>query len=198
MQYRYTIHKEEDAYNGFFKFKRYHLSFEKFDGGFIEGAIRECGKKGDIVGVLPYDPVTQEFILVEQFRIGMVARGIAVPWTMEIVAGFMDAPGEQPAETAKRELLEETGCEALTLHPLIDYYPSPGGSATKNHLFIATVDATTALKYTGLLEETEDICVHRIPLSVMKSKWDKGEIDNATSLIAFQQFFAKHWEERLK
>ncbi len=197
MKYQYTIHKKEKAYRGFFKFDRYTISFEKFGGGMIENVIRECNKKGNVVSVLPYDPVRQKFLMVEQFRIGMLVRE-KHPWTLEIVAGFMDIEGEKPEETAKRELLEETGCTAKKLYPLINYYASPGGSASKNYIFLATVDSSQALETTGLSEEGEDIYVHKIPLSIMQEKMKNGEINNATAIIALQQFFMENQAEKLQ
>lgn len=196
MQYRYTINRTEKGYDGFFKIDRHWVSFEKFDGGFIDNVIRECGRKGDIVGVLPYDPVRQEFLMVEQFRIGMMVRG-EHPWTLEIVAGFMDVPGETPLATAKRELLEETGCTAISIHPLIEYYPGPGGSGSKNHVFIAEVNAETAAHHTGITAEGEDIRVHRIPLATIKQQTENGELGTSTAIIAFQQFFIGGWQKRL-
>ncbi len=196
MQYQYHIENKEKAYRGFFKFDRYTLSIEKFGGGTLENVMRECSRKGDIAAVLPYDPVREEFVLIEQFRIGMLVRG-KHPWTLEIVAGFVDVEGEDVPTTAKRELFEETGCTAKALHPLIDYYPSPGGSASKVHVYVAEVDASQALKHTGLTEEGEDICVHRFPLAELRDGVKTQKINNATAVIAFQQFFIDDWPEKL-
>ncbi|PIE47324.1 MAG: ADP-ribose pyrophosphatase [Flavobacteriales bacterium] len=158
--------------------------------------MRECSAKGDIVSVLPYDPIKKTFLMVEQFRIGMHVRGV-VPWNQEIVAGFMDVEGESPEDTAKRELIEETGCSAIQLYPLIEYYPSPGGSGAKNYVFIATVDSSQAEKHTGIIEEGEDIYVKTIPLDTVKTQLKNKEIDNATAIIALQQFFSDNWPEKL-
>lgn len=196
MKYQYTIHHQESAYRGFFKTDRYQISFEKFGGGFIENVYRECGKKGDIVGVLPYDPVKQIFLMVEQFRVGMMVRQ-EHPWTLEIVAGFMDVDGETPEQTARRELFEETGCQATAIYPLIDYYPSPGGSAAKNHVFIACVDADSAQLHTGIHAEGEDIRVHQIPLATIRQQLADKTLHNATAIIAFQQFIVEAWHQRL-
>lgn len=196
MQYRYTLHEEENAYDGFFKLSRYRVSFECFGGGFIENAYRECGRKGDIVSVLPYDPKTETFLFVEQFRIGMAARNEPA-WTLEVVAGFMDVVGETPIETAHRELLEETGCHAEAMHPLMTYYPGPGGSATQNHVFIAIVNSDQAAKHTGIIAEGEDICVHKLSLSAVRQQLGGKMLNNSTTLIALQQFFLHDWQEKL-
>ncbi len=196
MKYQYTVHEKKNTYNGFFKIDCYRVSFEKFTGGVIENVMRECSAKGDIVSVLPYDPIKKTFLMVEQFRIGMHVRGV-VPWNQEIVAGFMDVEGESPEDTAKRELIEETGCSAIQLYPLIEYYPSPGGSGAKNYVFIATVDSSQAEKHTGIIEEGEDIYVKTIPLDTVKTQLKNKEIDNATAIIALQQFFSDNWPEKL-
>lgn len=197
MQYRYKLHHSEKAHDGFFKTYRHVVSFECFSGGMLDNVVRECGNKGDIVGVLPYDPVRREFLLVEQFRIGLLVRGENPPWTQEIVAGFMDVAGESPEDTARRELQEETGCSAKAIHPLIDYLSSPGGSAARNRLFIAVVDADQAATYAGLHEEGEDIRVCRVSLEEMQTKLARGDIDNSTAIIAFQQFFLDNWADKL-
>ncbi len=196
MKYQYTVHEKKNTYNGFFKIDSYCVSFEKFTGGVIENVMRECSAKGDIVSVLPYDPTKKTFLMIEQFRIGMHVRGV-VPWNQEIVAGFMDIEGESPEDTAKRELIEETGCSAIKLYPLIEYYPSPGGSGAKNYVFIATVDSNQAKKHTGIIEEGEDIYVKIIPLDTIKTQLKNREIDNATAIIALQQFFSDNWQEKL-
>ncbi len=161
MQYRYTVHHSEKAYDGFFKTYRYIVSFETFAGEMMKHIVRECGNKGDIVGVLPYDPIRREFLMIEQFRI------------------------------------EETGCDAQAIYPLITYLTAPGGSAAKTHLFIAVIDATQASKHTGIAEEGEDICTHRVTLAEMQQKTQQGEVGNSTAVIAFQQFFLGNWADKL-
>ena len=43
-------------------------------------------------------------------------------------------PGETPRQSARRELLEETGYHARILKPLLEFYPSPGILSEKMHL----------------------------------------------------------------
>ncbi len=45
---------------------------------------------------------------------------------LEIPAGKLDVPGEDPADCARRELKEETGYEAGVLEALGVFYSSPG------------------------------------------------------------------------
>ena len=55
----------------------------------------------------------------------------------EIPAGLRDAAGEPPLETARRELLEETGYRAREWHVLIDYFSSPGFSTERLRIYLA-------------------------------------------------------------
>jgi len=56
--------------------------------------------------------------------------------TLEIPAGRLGA-GEDPAECAKRELLEETGLSSANMESLGFIYSSPGVFDEKIHLFLA-------------------------------------------------------------
>jgi ADP-ribose pyrophosphatase len=55
----------------------------------------------------------------------------------EIPAGLRDTAGEPPLETARRELLEETGYRAREWHVLIDYFTSPGYSTERLRIYLA-------------------------------------------------------------
>jgi 8-oxo-dGTP pyrophosphatase MutT (NUDIX family) len=56
---------------------------------------------------------------------------------VELPAGLLDAPGEDPEAAARRELAEETGYEAGTWLRLATTYSSPGISTEVMHLFLA-------------------------------------------------------------
>jgi 8-oxo-dGDP phosphatase len=55
----------------------------------------------------------------------------------EIPAGLRDKDGEPLAQTAKRELTEETGYTAREWHVLTDYFTSPGFSTERLRVFLA-------------------------------------------------------------
>ena len=82
----------------------------------------------------------------------------------EIPAGLCDVAGEPRIETAKRELLEETGYIAETVEPLIEFYTTPGGNDEKISIFLAR-----GLTFVGhdldLEGEEIDMTVHWVPLN---------------------------------
>jgi ADP-ribose pyrophosphatase len=57
---------------------------------------------------------------------------------LEIPAGKLDEEGEEPLDTAKRELIEEIGKGARTWEPLVDAWSSPGFTDEKYYVFLAT------------------------------------------------------------
>ncbi len=72
-----------------------------------------------------------EVLLVEQFRKAVERT------TLEIPAGTLEE-NETPEECARRELLEETGYDAMRFEKLISFFPSPGYSNEVIHIFKAT------------------------------------------------------------
>ncbi len=187
MKYSYRLLAEQEVYRGFFKITRFTVDFDYFSGGTSGPIVRECLGKGQVVAALPYDPVRDEFVFVEQFRIGRMVAG-AGPWNTEIVAGFIDKPDETPEQSMQRELEEEIGVRAQILEPIGQYFSSPGGSGGRVYLYQATVDAAATKTFTGLHEEGEDIRVIRVPRKTALQWLGEGKISNATMLIAMQSF----------
>lgn len=64
-------------------------------------------------------------------------RFITDTWAWEIPAGWVD-PGEAPADTARREIQEETGYRVSDLQPLMEYKPLSGISPMHYTMFLGT------------------------------------------------------------
>ena len=83
------------------------------------------------VGIVAHDG--EHVWLVRQPR-----EATGEPDLLELPAGKLDAEGEGPLETAKRELAEEIGKGARSWQHLTTFYTSPGFTDEECHLFMAT------------------------------------------------------------
>lgn len=174
----------ETCHDGFFRLERYTVRHRLFEGGWSRPARREVLERGHAAAVLPYDPVRDRVVLVEQFRIGALhdPRG---PWLIETVAGMIE-PGETPEAVVRREAVEEAGCELEELVPVGTYYVTPGGASERIHLYCGRVDASGVGGVHGLPEEGEDIRVLTPTFDEAWAMLERGEIRVATPLIALQ------------
>ena len=69
----------------------------------------------------------------------------------EIPAGLLDVEGEEPLETARRELAEEVDLEAERWESLVSIFTTPGGNDEVVHLFLAR-----GLRSVGTRHDRED------------------------------------------
>lgn len=173
----------DHLHQGFFSLERRHLRHRLFQGGWSANIAREVHVRRDAVGVLLYDIERDSVVLVEQFRVGALDDPLS-PWKLEPVAGLIE-PGENPADVAHREAIEEAGCEIKELIELHTYYPSPGACNEKVTMFCGLVDCRALGGVHGLEEENEDILVHVLPFARAWELLDAGRLDNAMCLIAF-------------
>lgn len=170
-------------YAGFFALEEYDLQFRRFDGGMSERVNRTAFVSGDAAVVLPYDPVRDRVMLVEQFRAGPFARGDSQPWMLEPVAGRID-PDETPEDAARREAKEEAGLTLGALHAAPACYPSPGAVTEYLYHFIGIADLPDGITgIGGVAEEAEDIRSHLIGYHDLMALVESGEADNAPLIL---------------
>lgn len=178
------IIERETCFRGFYRLDRIKLRHRQYAGGMGPQLTRELFVRHDAVCVLPYDPQRDEVVLIEQFRVGAMEK-VANPWLLELVAGLIDKD-EEPEEVARREAIEEADLTLTSLWPITQYFPSPGGSNERVHLFVGRCSSEGAGGVHGLAEEGEDIRVQVMPLEDALSAVRDGRIDNAASIIALQ------------
>jgi len=181
---KYEIIEKEICYSGFFSIARLRLRHQKFDGEWSEVLIRELFERGHAVAVLPYDPVRDEVVLIEQFRVGALDFPTE-PWLLEIVAGVIEE-GENPRQVAEREALEEAGCIIERMEPVCEYLVSPGGASESIALFCGKVDATNIGGVHGVASEGEDIQVKVVSYDESIALLKRGLINSASPIIALQ------------
>ena len=105
-------------------------------------------------------------------------RHAAGGWLWELPAGKID-PGEQPDQTAERELEEEAGLKATRWETLGSFLSTPGFCDERIHLFLATDLHTVATRH----EQHEVIEVHWIALEKALGMIETGEIDDGKTVI---------------
>ena len=131
---------------------------------------------GSVV-VVPHLP-DGRLILVRQYR-------HAVKETLwELVAGGMER-GETPRQSARRELLEETGYRARVLKPLLEFYPSPGILSEKMHL----VEASDLTPSKGQPDADERIEVGFFTVSKVMKMIRNNEIRDGKTLVGILLLF---------
>jgi 8-oxo-dGTP pyrophosphatase MutT (NUDIX family) len=97
----------------------------------------------------------------------------------ELPAGLLDAAGEDPLETAKRELQEEAGLAAAEWRVLLDIASSPGFSDESVRVYLATGLAEVDRPHAH--DEEADLSVHWFPLEIAAEMVLTGEIVNSSA-----------------
>ena len=174
----------ETLYSGFFSMELYRFRHRLFNGEMSGEIKREIFERGHAAVLLPYDPVRDEVVLVEQVRIAAYDTS-ETPWLLEMVAGMIEE-GESVEDVARREALEEAGLVVGRTKPVLSYLASPGGTTERSSIMVGEVDATTAEGIHGLADENEDIRVHVVGRELAYQWVEEGKIDNAASVIALQ------------
>ncbi len=180
----FELIEKTTPYQGFFRIDVYRLRHRRFGGGWTEIMSRELFERGQATVVLPYDPVRDAVVLIEQFRIGAQAAGFS-PWLIEVVAGTME-PGETPEEVARREAIEEAGCEIAEFERIGTVLSTPGASSEVFHLYCGRVDSTGIGGIHGLEHENEDIRAFTLPAETALERLAKGEFNNASTVMTLQ------------
>jgi ADP-ribose pyrophosphatase len=171
-------------FQGYFRVDRYTFRHRLFGGGWSGAMTREVFERGHAVAVLPYDPIRDEVVLIEQFRAGAYAaeRG---PWLVEIVAGIVE-DGEAHEDVARREAKEEAGLDMGALAFVCDYIASPGAMTHSVKVYVGQVDAEGTGGVFGVPEEHEDIRVEAVPFDEAMTLMRIGRIQDAAGIIALQ------------
>ena len=174
----------ETGYKGFFRINRYTLRHKLFAGGWSATLTRELFERGHAAAMLPYDPKTDQVVLLEQFRVGALGSERS-PWLLEMVAGMIE-PGEEAGEVIVREAQEEAGLSMGRSRFALSYLVSPGGTSERIDVFVGEVDSRKAEGLHGLAEEGEDIRLHVVSREQAYRWVEEGRIDNAATVIALQ------------
>lgn len=178
-------------YSNYFALEEYDLRHERFDGTMGKTVMRTVFRAPDAALVLPYDPHRDAVLLVEQMRMGPLARGDRTLWQLEPIAGRVDA-GELPEVAARREAREEAGIDLGELLPVAEVYCSPGNSSEFYYVYVGIADLPGDVAGVGgLAEEHEDIRSHVLSFDRLMEMCDGLKFGNAPLVMA-AYWLARH------
>lgn len=127
-----------------------------------------------VVPVLP-GPDGPETLLVRQYR-PAIDR-----WLTEIPAGLRDRPGEDPAATAVRELIEETGFTARRCTLLTAFLNAAGMTDQQTHIYLAEDLEEVGRAADGVEEAYLEVL--RVPFVRLRAMIERQELADAKTVI---------------
>ena len=142
-------------------------------------AIREVVEHKPAVGMLVLTN-KKTVLLVRQYRYAVHED------TLEICAGLIEK-GEDPAQSAEREMQEELNVKAGKLHRIGDFYASPGFCTELFTLYLAEDLEQSALP----MDEDENISVVEIALHDIPAAIREGKIRDSKTFAALSWLMAK-------
>jgi len=149
----------------------------------------EIAELFDSVAVLIYHKSKNAFVLVKQFRPPVFVKN-GDGFTYELCAGIMDK-NISPIQTAKEEILEETGYEVAieNIEKITEFYTSVGSAGAKQELFYAEVDEENRVNNGGGvdLEDIEVVYLNTDELN--EFIFDTSKVKTTGLMFAF-----KWWE----
>jgi nudix-type nucleoside diphosphatase (YffH/AdpP family) len=180
----------------FFRFQSVDVKHKLFTGGTSDLLAREAFIGVDAAILLPYDPVRDRILLVEQARLGPKMRHDPNPWMLEPIAGMIDAR-EAPQDAALREAHEEAALQISTLAFAGSFYASPGSTTDYFYTYVGLCDLPRDDSYLGgLPDEGEDLRLHPIGFDAAMRLADSGEI--AVGPALFLLYWLRHHRDRLR
>lgn len=175
-----VVESEQRVWSGRFPLEVIKFRHRRFDGAMSGTRGWELWRRGRASALLPYDPVADALVLIEQFRLPALAAGVD-PTLVELPAGLCE-DNEDPVETIRREMREEMRLDADLVERIGGFLLTAGGADEFCHLFAGRVVAPPAdgegiVGFGGEVSESEDIRVR---------VWDAGDAIEA----AFAGYFA--------
>ncbi|MCD6039786.1 MAG: nudF [Gammaproteobacteria bacterium] len=179
----YEIDTREVLFQGsFLRLARYSIKHRLFNGNWSPIFKCEVLERKSAVAILPYDPLLDRVILIKQFRPGALSDPQS-PWLLEIPAGVIEE-NENLEKVAYREMIEEIGYKPSLLHPISEFFVSPGAANEYLHLYCGKVDARTIEGVHGIKNENEDIYALNLPAEEAFAKLYSGQIKTVPAIVA--------------
>jgi nudix-type nucleoside diphosphatase (YffH/AdpP family) len=169
--------------DNYYVLRKATFDWRRSDGGW-QTQMREAYSLGDGVAVVPFDSKRGTVLLIRQFRWPAYEAGYR-QLLIEAIAGKLD--GDDPADGASREAMEEAGVRLSNLRRVFHVFMSPGAVTEKLSLFVADYDGSEKRGAGGgHPDEGEDIEVLELSLDEALAKVARGEILDAKTILLLQ------------
>ena len=194
-----VVESQQRAWTGRFAVDLIRFRHRRFDGTMSDARTWELWRRGRAVALIPYDPITDSVVLIEQFRLPALAAGIE-PVLVELPAGLIE-DGEDPETAMHRELHEEMRIQADRLQRIGAFLLTAGGSDELLDLYVGrvTVPPTGPDGIVGLAGaevEGEDIRTRVWPADKAIALAMSGAMPNSVATIGMLWLAAKRDELR--
>jgi ADP-ribose pyrophosphatase len=194
-----VIESEKRVWSGRFPLDVIAFRHRRFDGTMSDTRTWELWRRGHAAALLPYDPVADVLVLIEQFRFPALAAGVDAT-LVELPAGLCE-DNEDPAETIRREMREEMNMDADRFERIGGFLLTPGGADEFCHLYVGRVTAPSAdgegiAGHGGEASEHEDIRVRVWSAAEAIEAAFAGYFTNAITAIAL--FWLANKRDRLR
>jgi ADP-ribose pyrophosphatase len=185
------VHGEATVWRGHRRYDRVDCELPGRGGRRPTRIAYEVLRVGEVVAVLPYDPVRDLLVVIRQFRLGAhLAHGFGD--NLEVIAGRVD-PGEDIVTAAHRETMEEAGLALTGLTAMLTYAPLAAAADERVHLFCARCDAGSLPSIAGELDQEETIVPLAVSPNDLLAAARAGRVRNGHLLLALS-WFALHRE----
>jgi len=196
------IDSQQRGWSGRFALDLIRFRHRRFDGEMSDARTWELWRRGRAVALLPYDPIADCVVLIEQFRLPALAAGLD-PVMVELPAGLIE-DGEQPEPAMRRELHEEMRMDTDRMERIGAFLLSAGSSDELLDLYAGRVEAPAAgpdgiVGHAGATHEGEDIRIRVWPAEKAIKHALSGELPNSVTMIgllwlaAKRDFLRKQW-----
>ncbi len=138
---------------------------------------------GGAVSVVPIDG--DDVVLIRQYRTPLDRP------LLELPAGKLDVPGEDPEAAARRELAEEAGFRAGRMEQVAQFHTSPGFSDEQMTVFVATELTPVPTNPIGPEEVAAEIV--RMPLAGLARRLP--EIEDGKTLVGLMAVLLSRSQE---
>lgn len=175
-----TLISRKKVYENFFLVEELVCQAHNSEGQFKRFVLA----RPDSAAVLLHNKELDEIIFVKQFRAPAIDKND--PQLLELPAGIVEE-AETPEECITRESFEEAGYHPSRLTHINSFYPSPGISSERIHVYYGEVaDSDKQGPGGGMPEEHEDLELVSVSKEEAKAMIKDGRIMDAKTIIALQ------------